>query len=166
MSDENTIVDFRDLLSQPASNFPDLPELPAQKHFFGKILGISAGHSSQKKTPLFHVSARLTDPGKDVEKETLDKIANAGFSLSDYEVGADFYLTPNAMKMFRRFTESLGFNPNVSFMESLKLAQDGNPTNETQELLRGMDVMIQTPAPADNGRVYAQNGCAISGVKR
>src|SRR5215471_14350638 len=163
------VVDFRDLLNQPMSDFPDLPDLPAGKTFYGKLIQMTAGSSRNKGTPLFHFDVRLTDPGQDVPKESLAKITDAGFSLADYTVGADFYLTQNAMKMLRRFVSSIGFSPNVSFTEALHLAEDGTPTSETQDAIRGIDVMIKTPPLTDTGRVYTNNVASdgmITGTKR
>lgn len=163
------VADFRELLNQPMSDFPDLPDLPPSVTFFGKLIGMGAGFSSQKKTPLFHFDVRLTDPGKDVPPDALKKITDAGFSLADYTVGADFYLTKNAMKMFRRFVTSLGFSVNASFRDALYLAEDGSPTSETQERVRGLDVIIKTPPMTENGRVYTNNVASegtISGTSR
>jgi hypothetical protein len=151
------------------NDFPDLPDLPAGKTFYGKLLSLSAGQSSQKLTPLFHFDVRITDPGADVSPDVIKKIADSGFSLSDYNVGADFYLTPNAMKMLRRFLGTLGFSSNVTFREALHLTEKGEPTQETQEIVRGKDVMIKMPQMNENGRVYTNNvasGGFISGVKR
>lgn len=162
-------VDFRDLLNQPMSDFPDLPDLAPGKTYYGKLIGMSAGASRQKQTPLFHFDVRLTDPGPDVPKESLDKLSEGGFSLADYTVGADFYLTTNAMKMLRRFITSLGFSPNVSFAEALHLAETGEPTAETQDILRGKDVIIKTPPMNEQGRVYANNVASdgtIGGINR
>jgi hypothetical protein len=163
-------VDFRDLLKQPMSDFPDMPDLPPAKTFYGKLIGMNADASSVKGTPFFHFDVRLTDPGKDVDEAMLKKIVDAGFSLADYTVGANFYLTPRAMTMFRRFVTSLGFSPNISFHEALRLNDEtGEPTAETLEVIRGLDVMIKTPPMAENGRVYANNVTSdgmISGTKR
>src|ERR1700676_2775926 len=101
MADET--VDFRDLLAKPLGDFPDRPSLPGKKTFFGKLVGVSAGLSSQKGTPFFRFDARLTDGGADVKKTDLDPIVNAGFGLGDYEVWAEYYLTPGAMPMLRSF---------------------------------------------------------------
>src|ERR1051325_4455425 len=158
-------VDLQDLLNKPMSEYPDMPNLPGAKHFYGKITGVLAGNSRQKGTPYYRFQVRLTDPGDDVTKEELDKIANAGFSLSDYEVYADMWLTPNSMRMLRRFVESLGFPPNASFRENLKLDDAGMPTAETLEAVRGLDVFCRTQAADDNGRVYS-NLDTISGVKK
>jgi len=169
MADE--VVDFRDLLNKPMSDFPDLPDLPAQKHFFGKLISMNAGASRQKQTPLFHFDVRLTDPGEDVPPDFLKKLADAGFNLADYnQVGADFYLTANSMKMLRRFATSLGFSPNASFTEVFHLDTEGVPTNETQDKLRGLDVLVKIPSAGQNNRVYANNvnseNGSISGTKR
>jgi len=159
-------VDLRDLLNKPLSDFPDLPDLPGGKYFYGKLIGMTAGHSQQKQTPYFRFAVRLTDPGKDVTAAELQKIADGGFSLADYQVYSDFYLTPGAMRMFRRFLTSLGFPESASFMEALSLdSESGNPTSETIDKIRGLDVLCKTQAPADNGRVYS-NLDTISGVKR
>jgi len=162
------VVDFRDLLRQPMSDFPDLPDLPPTSHFYGKLISMNAGASRQKQTPLFHFDVRLTDPGEDVPKEFLQKLSDNGFSLADYTCGADFYLLQTTMKILRRFVTSLGFSPNVSFHECLHLAEDGTPTNETQDIIRGRDVMIKTPPMTDQGRVFANNvnsDGTITGVK-
>lgn len=158
-------IDLRDLLNKPASDFPDMPDLPGAKTFYGKLIDVVADHSRQKQTPLFRFGVRLTDPGSDVTEAELAKIKDAGFSLADYQYSADFYLTPNAMRMFRRFTESLGFPTNVPFAEMLKLDDNCNPTEATKELIRGRDVIVRTPPMDDKGRVY-NRADSIAGVKR
>ena len=164
MSDNPT--DLRELLGKPMSDFPDLPNLPGQKWFYGKLLSMSAGHSSKKMTPLYRFTLRITDPGKDVTSAELKAVADAGFSLADYDVGADFYLTPNAMKMFRRLVTSLGFSENLSFIEALSLDDDCNPTQQTQEKIRGLDVMFRTPPADDQGRVFLNHVDMLTGVKK
>lgn len=164
MSDD--ALNLRELLGKPASDFPDLPDLPAKKTFYGKLIGIGADTSSQKQTPLFRASVRLTDPGKDVTEDDLKAMREGGFSLADYETFAEFYLTPNAMKIFRRFLESLNFPMNVRLAEMLKLNPENlNPTDETQELFRGRDVICRTGDKDDKGRVYRRLD-SIAGVKR
>lgn len=163
MSDD--VLDLRDLLSKPGSDFPDLPDLPPAKTFFGKLLGVTADHSSVKKTPFFRFDIRLTDPGADVTEADLKPVKEGGFSLADYTFNADFYLTPNAMKMLRRFNDSLGFPSNVPIAELMKLDDNCNPTQETQELYRGRDVIVRTGPKDDKGRVYNRaDSCA--GTKR
>lgn len=154
MADEQ--VDFRDLLAKPLGDFPDRPSLPGLKTFYGKLVSVSAGLSSQKKTPFFRFDARLTDGGKDVRKEDLNQIVASGFSLADYEVWAEFYLTPGAMPMLRSFLETLGFNGSTTFKEALKLNDQGEPTADSQEAIRGLDIVCRTQAPGDNGRVYGR----------
>src|SRR5215467_7726930 len=144
MADENT-PDLLELLKKPMSEFPDLPQLPAKKHFYGKLLGVTAGLSSQKQTPYYNFKIRVTDPGKDVTQAELAVVTDAGFSLADYEAGANFYLTQSALKMLRAFLSSLGFPPNVSFYDNLKLDEVGNPTPDTQDAIKGLDVMFQVP---------------------
>jgi len=147
-------------------DYPDMPDLPPAKTFFGKLVSVAADVSREKKTPFFRFTARITDPGKDVTESELEKIKSAGFSLADYNVTSDHYLTPNSMRMFRRFMESLGFPPNVSFVDALKLNPETlNPTEETQELIRGKDVIMRTPAMDGNGRVYNRMD-SMAGTKR
>ncbi len=166
MSDNNDALDLRELLNKPAGDFPDLPDLPPAKTFYGKIIGMVPGLSTQKQTPYFEFKVRLTDPGEDVDKREMDKIREAGFSLADYDTIAQFYLTPNAMKMFRRFQESLGLPINVPIVEVWKLdPQTLNPTDETQDLIRGRDVICRTGAKDDKGRVYRRLD-SIAGIKR
>lgn len=164
MSDST--IDLRDLLSKPLSDFPDRPNLPGGKHFYGKIIGIGTTHSKVKGTPGYHVAVRLTDPGQDVTEAEKAKIADAGFNIADYEVGSDFWITPGSMTFLRRFLISLGFPENASFMENLSLDPHGNPTPETVEKVRGLDVIIRTPPADDQGRVFLNNVDSISGVKR
>ena len=159
MPDET--VDFRDLLNKPLSDFPDRPQLPGAKTFYGKLLGIEGGHSKNKGTPYFRFHVRLTDPGDDA-KEGTKKIVDAGFSLADYQVYSDFYITPNAMVMLRRFLTSLGFSQDASFSENLKLDPNGNPTAKTVEVIRGLDIVCRTQAADDQGRVF-QNLDMIAG---
>ena len=154
MADEP--VDFRDLLDKPMADFPDRPSLPGKKTFFGKLTALSAGVSSQKGTPFFRFDARLTDGGKDVRPVDLEPIANAGFSLADYDVWAEFYLTPGAMPMLRSFLQSLGFSPSTTFKEALKLNDSGEPTADSQDAVRGLDIICRTQAAGDNGRVYGR----------
>lgn len=157
-------VNLIDLLNKPMSEFPDLPNLPGSKWFYGKLTDVTAEHSRDKKTPFYHFTGRVTDPGKDVQQSELAPIAAGGFSLSDYEFGANFYLTPNAMKMLRRFVTSLGFPESVSFMEALALdTETGNPTAATREKVRGLDVMFRTPAADDQKRVYLNSVDMITG---
>ena len=163
MADDNT-PDLLELLKKPMSEFPDLPNLPSKKHFYGKLTGMTSGHSSQKGTPFYNFKIRVTDAGKDVTPAELKVVTDAGFSLADYEVGANFYLTQSALKMLRAFLTSLGFPPNVSFYDNLKLDDVGNPTDDTQDAIRGKDVMFAVPAPGDNGRVYLGNVDNLIGV--
>lgn len=165
MSD--TPINLQELLDTTDSDYPDRPELPEKKTFFGKLTGeIKADVSKEKKTPFYHLGIRLTDPGKDVTPDEMKAITDAGFNLSDYDAGADYYLTPKSMVMFRRFCQSIGLDPNKTYREKLKLDTNGNPTSETVEILRGIDVMCQTPPKGDNGRVYIANMNMVSGVKK
>lgn len=165
-TDTGDVLDLRELLSKPASEFPDLPDLPANRTFYGKLINIMAGVSSQKQTPYFRLGVRLTDPGKDVTDAEINKIKNAGFSLADYNVWADFYLTPNAMKMFRRFLDTLGFPDSIPLKEMLKLNEENlGPTDETQELFRGKDVIVRTGQLDEKGRIYNRLD-QIAGVTR
>lgn len=145
-------VDLRELLSRPMSDFPDLPDLPPKSDFFGKIIGIQSKLSTNKGTPFFQIDARLTDPGPNVSAAALKKITDGGFSLADYNVYSEFYLTPKAMIMFRRFLTSLGFAENLNFIVALKLDENLNPTPATLEVLQGRDVSCRTQ-DYYNGRV-------------
>lgn len=157
MTDE-TPVDLVDLLSKPMSDFPDRPNLPGGRTFYGKLISITAGNSRLKQTPLFHFAVRLTDPGKDVTAGEMEAIESAGFSLGDYPCGADFYLTPNSRTILRRFLTSLGFSSSNTFLENLKLDEaSGLPTEASQEAIRGLDVLIKTPPADDQGRVFLNN---------
>ncbi len=75
------------------------------------------------------------------------------------------FAIPNAMPIFRRFVESLGFPPNINFVDALKLDPECNPTQDTQELVRGRDVICRTQPKDDKGRVYNRFD-SILGVKR
>lgn len=158
--------DMLALLQQPMSDFPDLPSLPEKKTFYGKILSVAAGASEQKQTPRYSFELRITDQGKDVTERDLAEMKTAGFSLADYNATAHFYLTPGALKMLRSFMTSLGFPENVSFFENMKLSPEGVPTEATQELFRGRDIMFTTPRKGDNGRVYLGNVENCIGVKQ
>ncbi len=166
MSDDT--VNLQELLDKPLGEFPDMPDLPAQKHFYGKLTGeVTPGHSRNKGTPFFKFGIKLTDPGNDVTQADLAAMRDLGFSLADYEAGADFYLTPGAMKMLRRFLGSLGFPvESVGTRATMKLDAEGYPTEATKDVFRGLDVLIRTPAAGTNGRVYLQNVEQIAGVKR
>jgi hypothetical protein len=148
------------------SDFPDLPDLPEKSDFFGKIVGIQSKLSTQKQTPFFQIDAKLSDPGPNVSQAALKPIADGGFSLSDYTVNANFYLTPNAIRMFRRFLTSIGFAENLNFIVALKLDENLNPTPATLETLVGIDVVCRTQArDAASGRVY-NNLDQMVGVKK
>jgi hypothetical protein len=164
MSDPTEPVDLAGLLDKPMGEFLDLPDLPAKKTFYGKITGVYADRSSRKETPLYRFTAKLTDPGADVPAKVIEDLKKQGFTLSDYEASANFYLTPNAMKILRRFLETLGFSPAVSIRANMKIDTDGNPTAETQDVFRDRDVIIRTPEAADNGKVYLQNVDSMAGV--
>lgn len=160
-------ANFLELLQKPMSDFPDMPNLPGDSFFFGKLLGVSAGHSSQKETPLFNFEIRPTAPGKDVPAKALEDMVNGGFTLADYTVQAQFYLTPKAMTMFRRFVVSLGFPESTPFIEALALnPETGEPTEETQERVRGKNVMFKTQSPyGDQKIVFLSKVASIVGVK-
>lgn len=162
---DNDTLSLRDLLEKPMSEFPDLPDLPAKKSFFGKLRAMSAGHTRTQGLPLYHIEVQLIDPGKDVPQTWLDDLKKAGFTLGDYNVYRDFVLSPNAMKFFRRFSDSIGMDPNKSTRENYKLDENYNPTTETQDVIRGKDVLCITQDAGDNGRVYF-NLDSIMGVKK
>lgn len=151
---DNDAVDFRDLLQKPLGDFPDRPNLPGAKTFYGKLISLTAG-VEKTGTPYFRFDGRLTDGGQDVKKTDLDALAAAGFSLADYEVYGKFWLTLNAMPMLRRFLESLGFNGSQSFAEALKLNEQGEPTVESQEVVRGLDFIGRTQPADAQGRVFS-----------
>lgn len=153
MADET--VDFRELLEAPLSNFPDRPPLPADALFDGKLIGCSAGVSSVKGTPYLRFPVRLTDPGPQVPASAMKTITDAGFTLADYDVWSDFYLTKAAMPMLRAFLLSLGFSESMSTKEQLKLDDNYSPTEATQEAVQGIDVKAQTGKADVNGRVYS-----------
>lgn len=160
-------IDLQALLDTTDSDYPDRPDLPEKKTFFGRLTGeIKADLSKEKKTPFYHLGIALTDPGKDVTPVEMKVITDAGFNLSDYEAGVDFYLTPKSMVMFRRFCQSIGLDPNKTYREKLKLDQYGNPTQDTVEILRGIDVICQTPEKGTTGRVYIQNMNMVAGRKQ
>jgi hypothetical protein len=94
----------------------------------------------------------------------MEVLTSNGFTLADYEVWSDYYLTPKALPMLRSFLESLGFDKNLTFFQALKLDEYGNPTPDTVELIAGMDVLCTTPRAGDNGRVYGRLDNCI-GVK-
>lgn len=154
MADENEAVDFRDLLSKPLGDFPDRPNLPGAKTFYGKLVSLSAGLSKAKGTPFFRFDVRLTDGGQDVKPTDLEPLVKGGFSLADYETFAEFYLTNGAMPMLRRFLQSIGFAEGTTFKEALRLSDNYEPTPESQEAIRGIDVICRTQAPDDQGRVF------------
>src|SRR5262249_3719558 len=155
-----------DLLKQPMSNFPDRPNLPGNKTFYGKLIGMSSTLSTVKQTPGLHLEIKLTEPGNDVPREATDMIAAAGFSLADYPVGKNFWITSNSMIFLRRFLLSLGFPENASFAEILKLDEHGIPTAETQDVIRGLDVTVVTPLADEQGRVFLNNVENVTGVRK
>lgn len=164
MPDNEETVDFRDLLRQPMANFPDRPNLPGGKHFYGKLTKCSFDYSTRQGTPYLQFDARLTDPGNDVPSEAMDELAKAGLSLADYDTYSRFYLTPRAMPMLRRFLETLGF-PQGNFDKQLKLSKQCEPTAETQEVVRGLDVLVRTQLADEQGRVFPNLDMMI-GTKR
>lgn len=149
-------VNLGDLLNKPSSAYPDRPQLPGGKTFFGKLTGsIEAKESTVKGTPYYELGVRLTDPGKDIPPGALDALAKEGFSLADYDMVAQFYLTGKAMPMFRQFCDSLGLDESKTFIEKLALNPENyEPTADTTEILRGKDVIIRTQKADENGRVY------------
>jgi len=168
MSDET--LDLRELLGKSLADFPTLPDLPEKKTFYGRITGISAGNSTKKGTPYFDIGVRLTDPGKDVTEKDMADIKAKGFSLTDYDTYARFYLTQGGishpMYGLRPFMESLGFASNVRLDELLRLDPENfNPTEETQELLRGREVICRTDAANEDGKVFRQLNL-VAGIKR
>ncbi len=149
-------LDMRDLLHSPLSDFPDRPSLPAKALFYGKLIGLGADRSSQKQTPFLKFSVRLTEPGREVPLSAMNAIETGGFSLSDYDVWAEFYITKPAMPMLRGFLDSIGLG-GKSFVEALKLDPETCvPTAESQDVVRGIDVVCYTPEKGDNGRVYGK----------
>jgi len=148
-------MDLRDLLDAPGTSFPDRPSLPGSKTFYGKLLSVEATHSQVKGTPAFRFNVRLTDPGSDVPKPALDAITGAGFNLSDYQVYYDFWLTPGSMSMLWRFLEGGGFDRNKGLREQMKLDDSYNPTADTNDLFRGMDIICRTQQANDQGRVFS-----------
>lgn len=175
MSDD--VLDLRDLLDRPLSDFPDRPNLPGGKHFYGKLAGLEASReTSEKATPFLRFTGRLTDPGEDVPKDEMAKLREMGFALSDYEFGRKFHITPGAMPFLRRFLVSLGASENVSFVKILALSPDYHPANpetyaraitsQSIENIRGRDVLIKTPMPyGENRVVFLNNVDEIIGIK-
>lgn len=159
-----TPTDLREMLSRPMSDFPDLPDLPPKADFFGKLVGVQSKLSSKKETPFFQFDARLVEPGPNVSPAALKTITDGGFTLADYQVWCEFYLTPNSIRMFRRFLTSLGFAENLNFIVAMKLDDNLNPTPDTMEIFRGMDVVCRTQ-DLYNGRVFNRLD-QMSGVKR
>lgn len=165
VNETETVPDLHALLDAPLSDFPDRPSLPGLALFSGMLISCKADVSSQKKTPFLRFDARLTDPGKDVPASSMRKITDAGFTLADYEVWGEFYLTKAAMPMLRAFLLSLGFSESMSTKEQLKLDDNYAPTQETQDAIRGKEVTCQTQAPGDNGRVYGRLNNIVGTVK-
>ena len=160
-------INIQELLNSTSADYPDRPSLPEKRTFFGQLTGeIKADRSREKQTPFYHIGLRLTDAGKDVTQTDLAAITAAGFGLPDYECGVNFYLTPGAMPMLHRFCDSLGLDPNKSLREKLKLDSDGNPTQDTVEVLKGLPIMCRTPEKGTNGRVYAQNMDMVAGTAK
>jgi hypothetical protein len=168
MSDQNAPVNFLELLAEPLSNFVRKPNLPGEKTFFGKILRIEAGKGRPpNEYPLYRVHVRLTDPGPDVSKETINALREAGYNLGDFEVYRDFYLNSRGSLAFLKdFVETLGFPTNVDVFTVLKIdRQTGLPTPETQTLLQGRDVVGMTGPANEKGQVWP-NLNSLAGVKR
>lgn len=154
MADET--ANFHELLDAPLSDFPERPTLPGLALFSGMLIGCTAGVSSQKGTPFLRFDVRLTDPGPSVPASAMKLISDAGFTLADYDVWGEFYLTKNAMPMLRTFLLSIGLNESMSTKEQLKLDDTYSPTPETQEVVQGCEVVCQTQAVGSNGRVYGR----------
>lgn len=170
MSDDTDL--FLDFLSRPMSEFPDKPNLPANKHFYGKLVSLEMAQArNERKTPMYRFRIQITDPSPDVPRDWLDQIKNLGFSLSDFIVTADFFATFEARQFLKRFVISLGFAENVNVGHALRLSMTGGtagmPTEESQEAIRGLEVYFQTRAPDEKGRVFNNvDSTAISGAKR
>lgn len=156
MADDTEVVDFKELLQSPLSDFPDRPSLPAKSLFYGKLIGLGAGRSSQKQTPFLQFNVRLEEPGREVPPSALNSIQAAGFSLADYDAWSEFYITKSAMPMLRGFMDSIGLG-GKSFVEALKLDPETcAPTQESQDVVRGIDVVCYTGEKGENGRVYGR----------
>lgn len=175
MSDSR--INLRELLERPIGDFPMRPQLPGKRTFFGKITGLEAScETNQKQTPFLRFSARLTEPGKDVTAQDLEAILSSGFNLADYNVGRKFHISPTALPFLRQFLLSVGCPIGVGFIDFLALSREYDPldpvtykdavTPETIDRIRGLDIMIQTPAPDDKGRVFANNVDVFTGVTR
>ena len=160
-------ANFLELLHKPMSDFPDRPNFPGDSYFFGKLIGVAAARSSKQETPFFNFEIRPTEPGKDVPASALQPIIDGGFTLADYTAEAQFYITPKAMTMFRRFLTSIGFPESTPFFEALALnPETGEPTEETQERIRGKKVMFKTQSPfGDQKIVFLSKVASIVGVK-
>ena len=160
-------VDLGELLRKPVSSFQRV-DLPAGVWFHGKLVSMEADVArNEKRTPFYRFHMRITEPGKDVPKKWLDELAATEFSLSDYDVISDFYLTGRALSALSNFVVSIGYSPNVNVFDVFKLDSDFKPTPETQEVIRGVDVMFRFEAAPD-GRVYprASSFGGITGVAR
>lgn len=159
-------VDLRDLLDKTSLDFPDRPNLPGSKYFYGRLVKMSSILSTKKETPGYQFDIRITDPGKDVSPVDMAAIRDAGFTLADYDCNTTLWLTKAAMPRMRRFLDSLGFDPNKTFREKLALDEKFNPTDRSQELIRGKEIMFQTPAADDQGRVFLNGVDNVTGIKK
>lgn len=107
-------IDFRDLLSRPASDFPEAPLL-ATGLWKGVLLSDEFGRSDQKQTPFWQVTVRPTEPLEDVNPSEIE-----GLDLTQYEMEYIFYITPKALFMISKFQTSLGFDASMNLDDFIR----------------------------------------------
>lgn len=117
----NDLIDFTELYTKPLNDkiFEGIPILPANKHFYGVILGFEVGQFSPKPdgrpgNQYIQVNVRPTDPGEDVSPEDID-----GIDLNEIEVNRKFNVTKAALKYLREFLTTLNFAETAPLGECL-----------------------------------------------
>jgi hypothetical protein len=108
---DDDVLDFHQMLSAPIGSWEEAITPPVG-HYKGEITRMEMLRSTQQKTPYLCFYSQLLEPQKDVPPDKME-----GVNLRDWEVpgrpggfgdACNFYLTPKARVMLRRFLESCG----------------------------------------------------------
>ena len=115
------MVDFRNLLTQPADNFKKPPLLPGGT-YHGILATREFGESTQKKTPYVRFNVKFNAPGEDVSTELLKDI-----DLSKRSLRKDFYLTDDATYRLVEFGKTFGIPTEGRTLEEIIQSLVGQP---------------------------------------